>query len=217
MRMSEDPAARPPTPRWSGSKTTCGRRCGGVWSTARPRRGSPSAEHWNFWVVRGLLTEGRAWLTQLAALPDAAKAPTPRAVALTTAQGHYSEAQATLTESLRLRQDMGDPSGIADTLESIAALAAADGQPAHAVQLAGAAAGLREAIGARSSPMGQSTLDQWLVPVRHILGEESTSVAWEAGRTTSVDQATELALGPMGASPNYPNRQQDNSRQRVAS
>jgi DNA-binding NarL/FixJ family response regulator len=62
----------------------------------------------------------------------------------------------------------------------------------------------------------QSTLDHWLVPVRHILGEESTSVAWESGRTTSVDQATELALGPMGASPDDSNRQQDHSRQPLA-
>src|SRR5262249_44970525 len=41
--------------------------------------------HWNLWVVRGRLSEGRAWATQLAALPDAKKKPTMRAVALSIA------------------------------------------------------------------------------------------------------------------------------------
>jgi predicted ATPase len=36
---------------------------------------------WTFWVARGLYTEGRSWMAQLAALPDAANAPALLAVA----------------------------------------------------------------------------------------------------------------------------------------
>jgi hypothetical protein len=35
---------------------------------------------WTFWVIRGLYTEGRSWLTKMAALPDVAKAPGKLAV-----------------------------------------------------------------------------------------------------------------------------------------
>jgi predicted ATPase len=39
--------------------------------------------HWHLWVVQGALSEGRAWLTQLAALPDAANDPIMWAVVQT--------------------------------------------------------------------------------------------------------------------------------------
>jgi DNA-binding CsgD family transcriptional regulator len=132
------------------------------------------------------------------------------------AEGHCIEAGTVLCEGLRLRQDLGDPSGIADTLESVAALAAADKQPERAVQPSGAAAGVRESIGARLSPMGRARLDQWLVRVRQILGEESIRSAWEAGHAISVAQAVELAFAATQAPPSGSNRTSDRSGQRVA-
>jgi predicted ATPase len=70
---------------------------------------------WNFWVVRGLLTEGRASLTELTALPDAAKAPTMRSVALSISaslayrQGSYATALAIYREVLPRLWQAHDP------------------------------------------------------------------------------------------------------------
>jgi tetratricopeptide (TPR) repeat protein len=71
--------------------------------------------HWNLWVVRGRFTEGRAWLSQLAALPQAAKAPALRAVALSITaslawrQGGYADAQEIYQEALPLLRQANDP------------------------------------------------------------------------------------------------------------
>ncbi len=62
--------------------------------------------YWNLWVVRGLLTEGRTWLSQLAALPAARAVPGMRVVALSInaslawRQGSYAEAQDLYAEVL---------------------------------------------------------------------------------------------------------------------
>jgi len=125
---------------------------------------------------------------------------------LATAERHYTEARAALRESLRLRQDTGDRTGIAESLDSIAALAAAESHPERAIQLAGAAASIREGIGARLAPMGRTILARWLVPLREDHGEEATNVAWEAGRAMSVDRAVQLALAATEAPATGSNR-----------
>jgi DNA-binding CsgD family transcriptional regulator len=90
-----------------------------------------------------------------------------------------------------------------------------EAQPERAVQLAGAAEGARQAIGAPLSPMGRTMLDNWLVPVRNILGDEATTLAWEAGRATSVDQALGLALAATAAPPARSTRPQGRSGQQL--
>jgi predicted ATPase/DNA-binding CsgD family transcriptional regulator len=109
------------------------------------------------------------------------------------AEGHYVGARVALRESLHLHQDLGDTTGIADKLECIAALAAAETQSERAVQLAGAAARIREEVGAPLSPMKRARLDHWLVPVRQALGAETTTQAWQAGRDMAAEQALDLA------------------------
>jgi len=111
-----------------------------------------------------------------------------------TAEGRYAGARAALRESLHLRQDLGDRAGTADTLEIIAALAATETKSERAIQLAGAAAGIRGKVGAPLSPMGRAMLDQWLIPLGQVLGPETTTVAWETGRDMAVEQALALAL-----------------------
>jgi hypothetical protein len=102
---------------------------------------------------------------------------------LATAEGHYAEARAALRESLRLRQEMVDRSGVAESLESIAAQAAAEMQPERAVQLAGAAAGVRQATGVPLSPLGRALLDSWLVPLQQVLGKVQSSWPGNLGET----------------------------------
>jgi non-specific serine/threonine protein kinase len=63
---------------------------------------------WTFWVIRGLYAEGRSWLAQLAALPDAEEAPALRAVAqsieatLAFRQGDYAVARTLLLQVVPL-------------------------------------------------------------------------------------------------------------------
>jgi ATP/maltotriose-dependent transcriptional regulator MalT len=111
-----------------------------------------------------------------------------------TAQGDHTAAQTALRESLRLLHEIGDEGGIPDALDSIATLAAAESQPECAIQLAGAAAGLREAIRMQPSPLDRARVDHWLVPLREALGPEVSARAWERGRAASLEQAVEMAL-----------------------
>jgi non-specific serine/threonine protein kinase len=71
--------------------------------------------HWNLWVSQGALSEGQAWLSQLAALPDGAKAPAARAVVqaieatLAWRQGNYARALELQGEALPLLRQADDP------------------------------------------------------------------------------------------------------------
>jgi non-specific serine/threonine protein kinase len=110
------------------------------------------------------------------------------------AEGHSAGARAALRESLHLHQDLGNRAGVAETLESIAALAATKTQSERAVQLGGAAAGIREQVGAPLTPMRRAMLDHWLVPVRQALGAETTTLVWDTGRDMPIEQALDLAF-----------------------
>jgi len=132
-----------------------------------------------------------------------------------TAEGHHAEARAALREGLCLRQELGDRWGIAQSLESIAALAAAGTQPQRALELAGLAAGIRENIGGQLTPMERAMLDHWLVPLRRVLGEDATTLAWEAGRATPVGQAVERGLAATEAPPTRANRRRSHPQEQV--
>jgi non-specific serine/threonine protein kinase len=113
---------------------------------------------------------------------------------LAIADRHYGHARSATRESLLLRQNLGSRSAIAYSLENIAALAAAEKEPQCALQLAGAAASIREAIGEQQSLMSQAMADQWLIPLQQALSQDAFRSAWEAGRAMSLEQALELAL-----------------------
>jgi len=76
--------------------------------------------------------------------------------------GDHSGAADCLAENIRINRDLGDRTGLAFSLELSAQLAAARAQPRRAFRLAGAAAAIREAIGAPLSPSEQERLDRTL-------------------------------------------------------
>src|SRR5437016_13641170 len=88
--------------------------------------------HWNLWVTQGAFSEGRAWLTQLAALPDAANAPAMRAVAqtieatLALRQGSYARALELQREAPILRQAQ-DPWSLQAALHDVGWIALSQG------------------------------------------------------------------------------------------
>jgi predicted ATPase len=61
--------------------------------------------HWTLWVVQGAWSEGRAWLIQLSALPDAAKDPAMRAVAQTI-EGTLAWRQGSYARALELEREV---------------------------------------------------------------------------------------------------------------
>ena len=114
------------------------------------------------------------------------------AMFMAIAKGHYADARAALRESLLHRRDQGSRSGIADSLESIAALAAAEAEPQRAIQLVGAAASIRESIGEQLTPVARTMVDEWLLPLQRTLGQDAFRSAWETGRARSIEPSLEL-------------------------
>jgi non-specific serine/threonine protein kinase len=117
------------------------------------------------------------------------------------AEGEHQEAFAHLAESLHNLDYMGNRPDIADCLESFAALAAADSKTEAALQLAGAATAIREAIGAVQLPLRRDLVERWLPSVRRRLTDEVYTRNWEAGRALTIQEAMALALSlhPTGA------------------
>jgi DNA-binding NarL/FixJ family response regulator len=76
----------------------------------------------------------------------------------------------------------------------LAGLAAAQGHLAQAVRLAGAAATVRQAIGAPCGPVWIRMLEQQLAPARHGLSAAAWAAAWAAGQTLTLEQAIADAL-----------------------
>lgn len=80
--------------------------------------------------------------------------------------------------------------GIIHSLEGFAGLAAAQAQPQRALRLAGAAASLREAIGAP-----HARLEHRLEAARQTLSEAVGTELWAEGRAMTLEQASTYALG----------------------
>src|SRR5262249_24317976 len=74
-------------------------------------------------------------------------------------------------------------------LEGVAAVAAQRGDAAMAVQLAGAAAGLRELVGSVPTPVERVQVERWYGSARDQLGPQAAAANWERGRTMPADRA----------------------------
>lgn len=85
--------------------------------------------------------------------------------------------------------------GIIHSLEGFAGLAAAQARPQRALRLAGAAASLREAIGAPLSPTEHARLEHRLEAARQTLSEAVGTELWAEGRAMTLEQASTYALG----------------------
>jgi predicted ATPase/DNA-binding CsgD family transcriptional regulator len=110
-------------------------------------------------------------------------------------QGEIGLARKHLAESIRLSQSTGARIGVARGLEAFAALAIPEGRPERAVQLAAAAAALREAAGL--PPLSGARTERYLVPARS-LGEPVVGRLWAQGLAMTGDTAVALALdGPL--------------------
>jgi predicted ATPase/DNA-binding CsgD family transcriptional regulator len=99
-------------------------------------------------------------------------------------QGDYTAARALYEENLTVPGRVDAPS-----LEGLANVVAAQGEPRWAAQLWGAAEALRESQGLPIPPFIRSAYERSVAAARAQLGEKAFAAAWEEGRTMTAEQA----------------------------
>jgi tetratricopeptide (TPR) repeat protein len=105
-----------------------------------------------------------------------------------------AEAAASFRESLQLFHELGDRSGIAECVEGLAGVAVTQ-RPDQAARLFGAAAALREAIGAPLPPAERPRYEETLALARARMGEAAFATLWAEGQAMPLDPAIAYALG----------------------
>ncbi len=114
--------------------------------------------------------------------------------------GNYPAAHSLYRESIRNFQRLEHKRGIARLLECFACSAAAQMEAERSLRLAGAAAALRQNIGAPLTPAEQVKLEASLESARQALSNTTGTTAWLEGWATPVDKAVEEVLIPEPAS-----------------
>ena len=107
--------------------------------------------------------------------------------------GDVSAAEELLHEALRAFHDAGDQGGVADVLESLAALVRELQNQEQAVRLLGAADAIRADLGCVRFPVRQPRYEADLGALREALSEEAFAAAWSAGASLSLDDAVAYA------------------------
>ena len=115
---------------------------------------------------------------------------------LTRDRGDAGEAERLFREALTLWSERRRTNGIADCVRGLAELDAALGRFDRAATLFGAAAALRETIGAALPPCDREPFERALGAVRAGLDPGAFDAAWHAGRDLSPGAAVDLALQP---------------------
>ncbi|MFZ1007273.1 MAG: protein kinase [Candidatus Sulfotelmatobacter sp.] len=109
-------------------------------------------------------------------------------------QGNDTEARCLYGESIEMFRELGHKRGIARALECLAVSAAAQSNAEQSLHLAGAAAALRQRLGAPLTPTEQPRLEKALEFARRTLGNAAGLTAWMEGWAMPVEQAVREAL-----------------------
>jgi predicted ATPase len=111
-------------------------------------------------------------------------------------QRNFQAAHSLYRESMRMFQELEHKRGIARLLECFACSAAAQLEPEHSLRLAGAAAALRQTLGAPLTPGEQAKLEKGLEPARQALTNAAGATAWLEGWVLPVEKAVGEVLAP---------------------
>jgi predicted ATPase/DNA-binding CsgD family transcriptional regulator len=130
----------------------------------------------------------------------------PDLAVLALRAGDLATARAHLIRCCALFRQVDNRRGVAKALVGFALLAVAEGRPALALTLAGAAEAQREALGASADPHELVDLERALPAARRTLGRAAAAGAWAGGRALSLEEAVALALAPGGPGPAAPGR-----------
>jgi non-specific serine/threonine protein kinase len=134
--------------------------------------------NWN--AVRGL--KGAAWT-----LLDCAR--------IALAEGNDALAETYFSESLATCRDVGDRWGVVLCLEGFVTVAVRARRGEYALNLAGAAAAMRESAQLTATARQTGWLAEDLTVARRLVSKARFAAAWERGRALSSEDAIELALG----------------------
>ncbi len=118
-------------------------------------------------------------------------------------EGDYAAARALLEESLKITRELDHKHDTASSLEVLAAVVAAQGEPVRAAWCMSAAQALREAIGTPLPSVIQAMHEFTIASVRMKLGEQAFDIAWAEGRAMTPEQvltAQEPVTMPTAAS-----------------
>jgi len=110
------------------------------------------------------------------------------------AQGRLGPAGGRLREGLALFRALGHKLGIAEALEELAAVSAAQGEGTSAARLLGTAQALREGLGAPLPPVDRAGHDAVVAACRSALGEAAFTAAWAGGAARPWQEVVEEAL-----------------------
>jgi non-specific serine/threonine protein kinase len=116
-------------------------------------------------------------------------------------QGDLERASAALQEGLRLFREWDSAWGMAECLEGLAVVAGAQARFERAARLLGAAARLREAIGAPVHPVDRADHERTVAASEAALGAQAYAAAWQAGQTMLIEDVIELAVTGSGPPP----------------
>src|SRR6202035_2776881 len=109
-------------------------------------------------------------------------------------QGNNMEARRLYGQSIQMFHDLGHKRGIARALECLAVSAAGQSNAEQSLHLAGAAAALRQRLGAPLTPTEQLRLEKALEFARRTLGNAAGLTAWMEGWAMPVERAVREAL-----------------------
>ncbi len=112
---------------------------------------------------------------------------------------NYATAYSLYRESIKIFKELDHKRGIARLLECFACSAAVQLDAERSLRLAGAAAALRQNIGAPLTPAEQAKLESGLHPARQALTDAMGEAAWLEGWALPVEKAVEEALPPEAA------------------
>lgn len=150
---------------------------------------------------RGNLSAGRALLEESLALYREHSDSLGIGIALSALayvlleQDEVPQATKLFAESLNLAQENGDRLEFARSLEGLVGVWVQT-RAERAVRLAGAAARLRDALGAVPYPRERERLEHWLDAARHTLGQHAYMADWTEGWATPLEQVGYLAVPP---------------------
>ncbi len=97
-------------------------------------------------------------------------------------------------DSVSIASEFGNLHHVAVALDGLAAVALDRGEPAKAARLGGASEGLRDRCGAQLQLLEQRLHDDYVAKLGAALEVDEFALAWDAGRTGSIDEVIEELL-----------------------
>jgi non-specific serine/threonine protein kinase len=109
-------------------------------------------------------------------------------------RGDRVQAASLWREALALRWNIRDVGGVLSSLWGFGELATTEGQFADAARWYGTASALREHLGLTYGLEDRVAFDEDVARIRNALDAEAFALAWEEGRSTTIDEAVTRAM-----------------------